>query len=91
MSCFQLHHHEQPNESEAPMLAFQQNALLFLVHLGERPDVCPRPCMVERGRIVFVVGALSIVGCVRARALDGGRRPILGGTPRSGGRRRHGA
>jgi len=45
--------------------------------------------MVERGRIVFVVGTLSIVGCVRA--CDGGRRPILGGAPRSGGRRRHGA
>jgi len=39
MSCSQLHHHELPNKSEAPMFAFQQNALLFPVDLGERPDV----------------------------------------------------
>ena len=82
--------HEGPNEPETPIRAFQQGALLFLADLGERPDMFPGLCVVEQGRVVFVMDALGAVGCVRARILEGSGWPMLGGTPRGASGRRHG-
>ena len=87
--CGEALAHERPDKSEAPMFTFQQNALLFLTDFGERPNVCPGLCVIERDWVVFVVGAVRVVGCGRARVFDGARRPVLRGTPRSGSGRRH--